>query len=120
MASDYAPIPVEDFLDPDHPTLFPRLTPEQIAYLAEIGTQLTFARGAVVFEHGQRETPLYIVQSGAIDIIAHAPERDRYFTQRRGATFTGGLSMLTAAPTRAAGSGGRPRSRVACAPDGPP
>ena len=28
--SDYAPTPVEDFLDPDHPTLFPRLTPEQI------------------------------------------------------------------------------------------
>jgi hypothetical protein len=39
MTSDYAPIPVEDFLDPDHPTLFPRLTPEQIEYLAQIGVQ---------------------------------------------------------------------------------
>src|SRR5215813_10823481 len=78
MASDYAPTPVEDFLDPDHPALFPRLTPEQIEYLAEIGTQLTFARGDVVFEHGQRETPLYVVRSGAIDIIDHAPEGDRY------------------------------------------
>ena len=48
MASDYAPTPVEDFLDPGHPTLFPRLTPEQIDYLAEIGTQLTFARGASI------------------------------------------------------------------------
>ena len=78
MASDYAPTPVEDFLDPDHPTLFPRLTPEQIEYLAEIGTRLTFARGDVVFEHGQRETPLYVVESGAIDVIDHAPEGDRY------------------------------------------
>ena len=64
--SDYAPTPVEDFLDPDHPTLFPRLTPEQIEYLAEIGTRLTYARGDVVFEHGQRETPLFVVESGAI------------------------------------------------------
>src|ERR671930_339114 len=50
-------------------------------FLAEIGTQLTFARGDVVFEHGQRETPLYVVQSGAIDDIGHAPERDRFFSQ---------------------------------------
>ena len=54
MESNYAPAPVADFLDPDHPALFPRLTPEQIEYLAEIGTQLTFARGDLVFEHGQR------------------------------------------------------------------
>ena len=80
MASDYAPTPVEDFLDPDHPTLFPRLTPEQVEYLAQIGTQLSFARGDLVFEHGQRETPLYVVLSGALDIIDQAPEGDRYFT----------------------------------------
>src|SRR4051794_31587714 len=87
MASDYAPTPVEDFLDPDHPTLFPRLTPEQMEYLAEIGTQLTYARGDVVWEHGQRDTPLFVIQSGAVDVIDHAPEGDRYFTQCRPATF---------------------------------
>src|ERR671920_1359682 len=103
MASDYAPTPVEDFLDPDHPTLFPRLTPEQIEYLAEIGTQLTFARGDVVFEHGQRETPLFVVQSGAIDVIDHAPEGDRYFTQCRPETFAADTSMFTGEPTIARG-----------------
>ena len=44
MTSDYAPTPVEDFLDPDDPTLFPRLTPEQVEYLAEIGTARTMTR----------------------------------------------------------------------------
>ena len=83
MTSDYAPTPVEDFLDPDHPTLFPRLTPDQVEYLAAIGTQLTYARGDVVFAHGQRETPLYVVQTGAVDMIDQAPEGDRYFTQCR-------------------------------------
>ena len=117
MASDYAPTPVEDFLDPDHPTLFPRLTPEQIEYLAEIGTQLTFARGDVVFEHGQRETPLYVVQSGAIDVIDHAPEGDRYFTQCRPGTFAADISMFTGEPTLAAGYAAGPTSLVALPPE---
>ncbi len=49
MNSDYAPVPVEDFLDPDDPAMFPRLTHAQVDYLAEIGTQLTLARGDEVF-----------------------------------------------------------------------
>jgi hypothetical protein len=81
--ADYAPTPVQDFLDPDDPTLFPRLTPAQVEYLGEIGTQLSFARGEEVFEHGNRETPLYVVLSGALDIIERRPEGDRYFTQCR-------------------------------------
>jgi thioredoxin reductase (NADPH) len=113
MSSDYAPTPVEDFLDPDDPTLFPRLTPEQIDYLAEIGTQHTFARGDVVFEHGQRETPLYVVQSGAIDVIDHAPEGDRYFTQCRAGTFAADISMFTGEPTLAAGYAAEPTSLIA-------
>jgi CRP-like cAMP-binding protein len=117
MASDYAPIPVEDFLDPDDPTLFPRLTSEQIEYLAEIGSQLTFARGDVVFEHGQRETPLYVVQSGAIDVIDHAPEGDRYFTQCRAGTFAADISMFTGEPTLAAGYAAEPTSLLALPPE---
>ena len=117
MASDYAPTPVEDFLDPDHPTLFPRLTPEQIEYLAEIGTRLTFARGDVVFEHGQRETPLYVVESGAIDVVDHAPEGDRYFTQCRPGTFAADISMFTGEPTLAAGYAAGPTTLVALPPE---
>src|SRR5919206_206585 len=113
MASDYAPTPVEDFLDPDHPTLFPRLTPEQIEYLAQIGTQLTFARGDVVFEHGQRDAPLYVVQSGAIDVIDHAPEGDRYFAQCRPGTFAADISMFTGEPTLAAGYAAEPTTLIA-------
>jgi thioredoxin reductase (NADPH) len=115
--ADYAPTPVEDFLDPDDPLLFPRLTPEQVEYLAGIGTQMSFARGEVVFEHGQRETPLYVVQSGAVDIIDQAPEGDRYFTQCQVGTFIGDLSMFTGEPTLAAGFAAEPTSLVALPPE---
>jgi thioredoxin reductase (NADPH) len=116
MATDYAPTPVEDFLDPDDPAMFPRLTPEQVEYLEGIGTPLTFARGEEVFAHGQRETPLYIVQSGAVDIIDHAPEGDRYFTQCQEGTFIGDLSMFTGEPTLAAGYAAGPTSLIALPP----
>ena len=117
MTSDYAPTPVEDFLDPDDPTLFPRLTPEQVEYLAEIGTRQSFARGELVFEHGQRETPLYVVLSGALDIIDQAPEGDRYFTQCREGTFAADISMFTGEPTLAAGFAAEPTSLLALPPE---
>jgi thioredoxin reductase (NADPH) len=117
MTDDYSPTPVENFLDPDDPAMFPRLTPEQVEYLAQIGTQLTFARGEEVFAHGQRETPLYIVQGGAVDIIDHAPEGDRYFTQCQEGTFIGDLSMFTGEPTLAAGYAAGPTSLVALPPE---
>src|ERR687892_285487 len=97
MTSDYAPIPVEDF--------------------PEIGTQLSFARGDLVFEHGQRETPLYVVQSGALDIIDQAPEGDRYFTQCREGTFAADISMFTGEPTLAAGFAAEPTSLIALPPE---
>jgi thioredoxin reductase (NADPH) len=117
MTSEYSPTPVEDFLDPDDPAMFPRLTPEQVDYLAEIGTQLAFARGDEVFAHGQRETPLYVVRSGAVDIIDQAPEGDRYFTQCQVGTFIGDLSMFTGEPTLAAGFAAEPTSLIALPPE---
>jgi thioredoxin reductase (NADPH) len=117
MADDYSPTPVEDFLDPDDPEMFPRLTPEQVEYLAEIGAQRTYGRGDEVFGHGEREAPLFIVQSGAVDVIDHAPEGDRYFTQCREATFIGDLSMFTGEPTLAAGYAAGPTSLIALPPE---
>jgi thioredoxin reductase (NADPH) len=117
MTGDYSPTPVEDFLDPDDPTLFPRLTPEQIDYLAAIGTRQTFARGDEVFAHGQRETPLYVVENGALDIIDQAPEGDRYFTQCREGTFAADISMFTGEPTLAAGFAAGPTSLLALPPE---
>src|SRR5215210_945212 len=117
MPIDYSPTPVENFLDPGDPAMFPRLTPQQVDYLREIGTQLTFARGDEVFAHGQRETPLFVVQSGAVDIIDHAPEGDRYFTQCQERTFIGDLSMFTGEPTLAAGYAAGPTSLIALPPE---
>src|SRR5690349_9195550 len=117
MADDYSPTPVEDFLDPDDPAMFPRLTPSQIEYLAAIGSRLTFARGEEVFEHGSRETPLYVILGGALDIIERRQEGDRYFTQCREGTFAADISMFTGEPTLAAGVAAESTSVLALPPE---
>jgi thioredoxin reductase (NADPH) len=117
MTAEYAPTPVEDFLDPDDPILFPRLTAEQVSYLAERGTQVSFARGDLVWKHGQRETPMYVILSGGVDVIDQAPEGDQYFTQCRPGTFAADVSMFTGEPTIAAGFAAEPTTLLALPPE---
>ena len=68
------PTPLEGFLDPDDPILFPRLTAAQIERLAESAETLSLSPGEIVFKQGQRDAPLFVVLSGAIDVIDRQPE----------------------------------------------
>src|SRR5215472_10048597 len=68
---------VDDFLDQDDPTLFPRLTEAQIAQLAVTADHWLLAPGEALFEQGQRETPFFVVQAGAIDIFDQHPTTPR-------------------------------------------
>jgi CRP-like cAMP-binding protein len=94
---------VSDFLDPDDPTLFPRLSEAQLEVLSRIADKLSLAPGEVLFEQGQRETLFYVVQSGAVDVLDRRPEGDRHFTQCRASTFIGDIAVFTGEPTIAAG-----------------
>ena len=103
MSEYTSPTPVEGFLDPDDPTLFPRLTEAQIDELAERGEILTLSPGDVLFEQAQRDTPFFVVLSGAIDVIDRQPDGDHYFTQCQPGTFAADISMFTGEPTLARG-----------------
>jgi thioredoxin reductase (NADPH) len=117
MSEYTSPTPVEGFLDPDDPILFPRLTAAQIEQLAESAETLSLSPGAVLFEQGQRDTPLYVVLSGAIDIIDRQPDGDRYFTQCQPGTFAADVSMFTGEPTLARGVIAEESSVLAVSPD---
>ena len=103
MSEYTSPTPVDGFLDPDDATLFPRLTAAQIEQLERRGEKLSFSPGEVVFEQGQRDTPFFVVLSGAIDVIDRQPDGDRYFTQCQPGTFAADISMFTGEPTLARG-----------------
>src|SRR4051794_15736435 len=103
MSQYTSPTPVPGFLDPDDPTLFPRLTAAQIEQLADRAETLSLSPGEVLFEQGQRDTPFYVVLSGAIDVIDRQPDGDHYFTQCQPGTFAADISMFTGEPTLARG-----------------
>jgi thioredoxin reductase (NADPH) len=103
MSGYTPPTPVPGFLDPDDPTLFPRLTAAQIEQLSDRAETLSLSPGQVLFEQGQRDTPFYVVLSGAIDIIDRQPDGDHYFTQCQPGTFAADISMFTGEPTLARG-----------------
>jgi len=116
--SQYTPPPrVPGFLDPDDPTLFPRLTAGQIEQLEQRAEKLSLSPGEVLFEQGQRDTPFYVVLSGAIDIIDRQPDGDHYFTQCQPGTFAADISMFTGEPTLARGVIAEQSSILALPPD---
>jgi thioredoxin reductase (NADPH) len=98
-----SPTPVDGFLDPGDPTLFPRLTAAQTEQMAERAETRSFAPGDVLFEQGERDASFYVVLSGAVDIIDRQPDGDHYFTQCQAGTFIGDISMFTGEPTLARG-----------------
>src|SRR4030095_5430673 len=103
MSQYTSPTRVSGFLDPDHPTLFPRLTPAQIEQLAERAETLSFSPGEVIFEQGERDASFYVVRSGAVDIIDRQPDGDHYFAQCQAGTFVADISMFTGETTPARG-----------------
>jgi Cyclic nucleotide-binding domain len=106
----------EDFLDPDDPRLYPRLSDAQIAELATVAETVARAPGEILLEQGQRGTPFYVVQSGSVDIFDRCPEGVRYFTQCRGGTFIGQIAFFTGEPTLAAGAAAEPTELLAISP----
>jgi thioredoxin reductase (NADPH) len=117
MSQYTPPPPVPGFLDPDDPTLFPRLTAAQVEQMAERAETRSFSPGETLFEQGQRDTPFYVVLSGAVDIIDRQPDGDRYFTQCQAGTFIGDISMFTGEPTLARGVVAEETSLLVLAPD---
>ena len=107
---------VDDFLDPDDPTLFPRLTEAQTRQLAAVADLCVLAPAELLFEQGQRETPFFVVQAGAVDIFDQRPEGVRYFTQCRSGTFIGDIAVFTGEPTIAAGAAAEPTTVLAITP----
>jgi thioredoxin reductase (NADPH) len=117
MSQYTSPTPADGFLDPDDPILFPRLTAAQIEQLAENAETMSLSPGEVVFEQGQRDAPLFVVLSGAIDVIDRQPDGDRYFTQCQPGTFAADISMFTGEPTIAEGVIAEESSILAVPPD---
>lgn len=86
--------------------VFPVLTAAQIARLAAHGTKVTVHKGEILAEPGERHRKLFVVLSGAIEVVRPTMEGEQLLVVLTAGGFTGEMSTL-----RGVGSLVRARAR---------
>src|SRR2546428_8403354 len=84
------------------PIAFPRLTPEDLALLKPLGTPCTYEDGQTVFRAGSADLDLFVVESGAIEILNPSNENRHVVTHGPG-QFAGDIDLLTRRPVIVSG-----------------
>src|SRR5258705_2798718 len=79
--------------------MFPRLSPAQLARVAERGARRQVARGEIVAEQGDSRPRFFVVLSGALSIV-HPDGNEEVLIQNLGVgEFSGEVNMLSARPS---------------------
>src|SRR5881409_3247516 len=79
------------------PIAFPRLTAEDLALLKPLATPCTYEDGQTVFNAGSADLDLFVVESGAIEILNPSNENRHVVTHLPG-QFAGDIDLLTRRP----------------------
>ena len=89
----------ERFPDLGDEVLFPRLSDSKLEWLAKRGKLRTFQPGEVLYEHGVRDAPFYVLESGRVEFIDRKPGKDVYIAEADSHTFIGDIAAFTGEPT---------------------
>ena len=87
------------FPELDDELLFPRLSDAKLAWLGKRGARRRFDPGELLYEHGVRDAPFFVLESGLVEFIDRKPGKDVYVAQADGRTFLGDIAMFTGEPT---------------------
>src|SRR5436309_1988503 len=79
------------------PIAFPRLTAEDLALLKPLATPCTDKDGQTVFRAGSADPDIFVVESGAIEILNPSNENRHVVTHGPG-QFAGDIDLLTRRP----------------------
>jgi thioredoxin reductase (NADPH) len=92
-------IRTERFPDLHDEVLFPRLSDTKLAWLAKRGERREFQPGDVLYEHGVREAPFYVIERGRVEFVDRKPGKDVYIAEADSHTFIGDIAVFTGEPT---------------------
>jgi thioredoxin reductase (NADPH) len=92
----------ERFPDLEDELLFPRLSDAKLTWLAKRGERRRFEPGEVLYEHGVRDAPFYVIESGRVEFVDRKPGKDVYIAEADGHTFIGDIAVFTGEPTLSA------------------
>ena len=87
-----------DFSDP---ALFPQMPAAMLAAVAEHAVEREFAPGEILFAHGVRYAPFFVVTSGRVVFFDRIKSEcpNTYFSQVTAGMFIGDTAMFTGEPT---------------------
>src|SRR5271156_854229 len=80
-----------------NPIAFPRLDENDLAALKPMAELCSFKDGQIVFRAGQPDLDLFVVESGALDILNPSDDNRLVVTHRPG-QFAGDIDLLTRRP----------------------
>jgi thioredoxin reductase (NADPH) len=89
----------ERFPDLEDEVLFPRLSEAKLAWLAKRGERGGFLPGEVLYEHGVRNAPFYVIESGRVEFVDRKPGKDVYIAEADSHTYIGDIAVFTGEPT---------------------
>src|SRR4051812_36054668 len=93
-----AQIRAEGFPDLGDEVMYPRLSPQKIARLGELGTRRSFAPGETLYAQGQRDAPFLVVERGRVRVLDRKPGKDVWIADADAGTFLGDIATFTGEP----------------------
>jgi thioredoxin reductase (NADPH) len=106
------------FPDLSDEVLFPRLSDGKLQWLAKRGRSLSFEPGDVLYEHGERDAPFYVIESGLVEFVDRKPGKDVYIANADSRTYIGDIAAFTGEPTISACVAAEPTDVIAFDRDG--
>jgi thioredoxin reductase (NADPH) len=91
-AASPVPLPAEGTVDEQ---MFPKLTAEQLERLTKHGHEQTFEKGDVLFDQGDAEVAMYVVLSGAVEVVRSGVNGEDHVAEHHAGQFTGDVDMLS-------------------------
>jgi len=82
----------------EHHLAFPKLSETEIEWLASLAEKCSFEDGETIFSAGQRGLPLYVVESGGIEIVDESQAEPKSIVVHGPREFSGDVSLLTDRP----------------------
>jgi thioredoxin reductase (NADPH) len=106
------------FPDLTDEVLYPRLSDGKLQWLARRGERRSFEPGDVLYEHGERDAPFYVIERGLVEFVDRKPGKDVYIANADSRTYIGDIAAFTGEPTISACVAAEPTDVIAFDRDG--
>ncbi|HKZ13254.1 MAG TPA: FAD-dependent oxidoreductase [Solirubrobacterales bacterium] len=90
---------LEPFPDLDDEVVFPRLSEKKLQWLGKRAERRSFEEGEVLYEHGVRDAPFFVLLNGRVEFVDRKPGKDVHVAAADGGTYIGDIAAFTGEPT---------------------